>query len=111
MKKSILNSISLLLLLLLLSSCISICERSTDWITRPYEPTCEDIDSLGDVFSESHMTSGLATLYSPIFLIDLPFSFIVDTVMLPIDLWNLQYEKRPSNDITPEKGTKKGEEQ
>ncbi len=69
--------------------------------TRPYEPTCEDIHNMGDAFSHDEMSRGIAGTFFILFLIDLPFTFIADTLLLPWDFWNLQYDKKvPSKDTT-----------
>ena len=67
---------------------------------RPYELTAMDAEFMSVPFSATdEMSRGIAGSFFLVFLADLPFAFIGDTLFLPLDLWNLQYNLKYHKDF------------
>ena len=71
----------------------------------PYPGCKADVEVFQGAFSNSS-ERGLVRLWLPIATIDLPFSFVIDTLCSPYDLWRLystpapaktHQDKQPSN--------------
>ena len=78
--------------LLALSGCCNIMTRPEKpmWVCSPYENTVEVAKVLAAPFveptgPEGGIAQAYATLFFPVFLLDLPFDAVVDTVFLPWD--------------------------
>ena len=69
--------LSIILLAFIMSGCVSVFERSSNngRYTYAYTGVRSDLDEL----------SNKDSLISPLIIIDLPFSFVLDTVLLPVD--------------------------
>lgn len=67
-------------LLFLVSGCASIGARNRDGAGRPYAGVRDDIHYL------MHPQEADKPVLQPFNIVDLPFSFVVDTLLLPYDL-------------------------
>ncbi len=80
----------------LLSGCANIIVR-TDcdaWATKPYQCTCEVAEAIATPFSrpsgpEGGIAQAVCTVILPISIISLPCDAVLDTLMLPWDLYNM----------------------
>ena len=80
--------------------CISTAYRINNEIVRPYELTARDAEFMSVPFlATDAMSRGIAGSFFLVFLADLPFAFIGDTLFLPVDLWNLQYNSKYHKDL------------
>lgn len=73
--KGIAVAIGLVVSTLLLSGCASVVERSNGNYKYAYTGVRADINDLNTKYA----------LFIPFIIIDLPFSFVLDTVLLPVD--------------------------
>lgn len=101
--------ISLVILVVTLSACSSIASRVNDVPCSPvYTGTvCNfylitaGVEIEMEATASSMLSRGSGVLIFVIFLVDLPFSFIVDTVALPADLITIALSDEPIMGIRP----------
>ena len=81
-----------LLTLLTFTTCSSIVVRQKPPF-HPYPGATQDAENLAYAFDGEGSGKAIAFWLFPLFLIDLPLSFALDTILLPIDLFNLPEDK------------------
>ena len=80
----------------LMTGCANIIVRTDcdSWATAPYQCTCEVSQAIATPFSrpsgpEGGIAQAICTVILPISIISLPFDAVIDTLMLPWDLYNM----------------------
>jgi len=88
--------------------CLNIANRTDDdWkIRHVYSCTCDCAEAIALPFQKKqHGEAGIAqaicTMFLPVFVIDLPFEAVSDTVFLPWDIYKSHQNNKPV--IPPEK--------